>query len=344
MNLRQRKEAFVQLGKVLKMLDDKKYPVEEAEKLEAAIKAANLENEWFQEDQVRSAIRSIVHVLEEGKLNKWIEKYEDKFSEEKPFKNVLVIMAGNIPLVGFHDMLCVLICGHKLLSKLSSKDERILPSLCDLLIALEPSFKEKISFTEGQITEKIDAVIATGSNNTSRYFDYYFGQYPNIIRKNKNGVAILSGDETTEELYGLGDDIFRYFGLGCRNVSKLYVPEDYDLDIFFKGVYKYKNVIDNPKYYNNYNYQRAVHIIDRESIWDNGFVLLKEDERFASPTGMLYFERYKDEGALRRSLEKNKDRIQCIISKKDIPFGQAQEPKLWEYADDVDTMEFLLGD
>ncbi len=210
---------------------------------------------------------------------------------------------------------------------------------------MEPEFKNYIEFTEGRLIN-FDAVIATGSNNTARYFEYYFGKYPHIIRKNRNSVAVLTGNETVEELTALANDIFRYFGLGCRNVSKLYVPENYDFEAYFKAMYSWKEIIHNHKYINNYDYNKAVYLMDSFPLLDNEFLLLKEDDGFSSPISVVFYEKYSTFEKLNKELELQSENIQCIVSNANLPnevsFGKAQTPDLWDYADGVDTVDFLL--
>lgn len=255
-------------------------------------------------------------------------------------------MAGNIPLVGFHDFLTVLMSGHSVQIKQSSSDAFFLPLIALFLGHVEPGFKDKIIFSEERLSE-FDAVIATGSNNTARHFEYYFGDYPHIIRRNRNSVAILTGEESSEDLDALGEDIFRYFGLGCRSVSKLMVPSDYDFDLLFGAIYRFKDLIDYDKYRNNYDYNKAVYLMSRFELLENGFVMLKEDASYASPIATLFYEYYNDEDSLKKKLETDADLIQCIVGKGNdlnyIPFGQTQKPQLNDYADGVDTFEFLVS-
>jgi len=255
-------------------------------------------------------------------------------------------MAGNIPLVGFHDFISVLIAGHDIIVKQSSSDAYFLPLIAKYLEYVAPDFKGRISFMDEKLND-FDAVIATGSNNTARYFDYYFGKYPSIIRRNRNSVAVLKGEETTEDLALLGEDIFRYFGLGCRSVSKLFVPKGYDFDPLFNAIYSYKDVLNYDKYVNNYDYNKAVYLMSQYTLIENGFLMLKEDQSYASPIATLFYEYYTDQAALEHKLNSDKDLIQCVVgnSGKDswIYFGQTQNPQLWDYADDVDTMAFLAS-
>ncbi len=300
-------------------------------------------NGWFTPEQVYFAVQSWAKALTEENLEQWLSAYD--FGEVDS-KTVALIMAGNIPLVGFHDFLSVLITGHKALVKTSSNDQKLLPFLAKYLIAVCPEMADCIEFTEGKL-ENYDAVIATGSNNTARYFDYYFKDKPSIIRKNRNSVAVLDGNETHEQLVALGEDIFRYFGLGCRNVSKLFVLEGYDFQSFFKGMYEHKDVIYYEKYANNYDYNKAVFLMSNFKLLDNEFLTLKEDASYASPISSVFYEKYDQLETVQSRLERDKDQIQCIVSNgliaNSIPFGQTQQPQLWDYADNIDTIAFLLS-
>ena len=267
--------------------------------------------------------------------------------EKRNAKRIGVITAGNIPLVGFHDFLSVLISGNIFVGKLSSKDDKLLPNVIDLLIEIEPKFKNYIFISENKL-ENFDAVIATGSNNSARYFEYYFGKYPHIIRKNRNSVAVITGNETTVDLQLLADDIFLYFGLGCRSVSKLFLPDGYNLDNIFRNSLKYKEVINHNKYANNYDYNRAIYLLNLTEFKDNGIMLMKEDINMASPISVVYFENYSKLETIKQRLDIEKDNIQCIVADKTvineaIPFGESQKPQLWDYADNVDTINFLLN-
>lgn len=300
-------------------------------------------NGWFTIDQVVFANESWSEALTKENLNQWLSAYTFK---EETLKTIGLILAGNIPYVGFHDVLSVLLSGNKALIKLSSNDQFLIPFILKILVAIEPRFESRIAFTKERL-ENFDAVIATGSNNTARYFEYYFGKYPNIIRKNRNSAAVLTGNETHEELVALGEDIFRYYGLGCRNVSKLFVPKDYDFTAFFKAMYTYKDVIYYEKYANNYDYNKAVFLMSNFNILDNDFLTIKEDTSYASPISSVFYEYYNDLDEVAQRLEIDKEKIQCVVShtkvQNSIPFGTTQKPKLWEYADNVDTMKFLLS-
>lgn len=300
-------------------------------------------NGWYTPDNVCFSIQSWAKALTAANLDHWLSVYD--FSNfEKKQKTVGLILAGNIPLVGFHDFLTVLISGHKVLVKTSSNDQMLLPFLVNYLISINDDFKNRITFVEGKL-ENFDAVIATGSNNTARYFEYYFKDKPTIIRKNRNSIAVLDGSESKEQMIALGEDIFRYFGLGCRNVSKIFVPRNYNFDLFFNGMFPYQDVIKYEKYANNYDYNKAVFLMSNFNLLDNEFLIIKEDTSFASPISSVFYEFYDDLAALKNRLNSESDQIQCIVSKNlienSIDFGQTQHPNLWDYADNVDTLKFL---
>ncbi|WP_339701370.1 acyl-CoA reductase [uncultured Marixanthomonas sp.] len=350
MQLHQRINAFSALGKFLGQFSSET-PVKKEDvlnndaffsEMQQKMHAAKHHNGWFTEDNLHFTFKSWAEALTEDNVNKWISKYT--IPETEP-KTVAIIMAGNIPLVGFHDFLSVLITGNKVLAKLSSNDKQLLPFLAEYLISVEPEFKSLIDFTEGRLTS-FDAVIATGSDNTARYFEYYFSKYPNIIRKNRNSVAVLTGNETNEEMEFLADDIFRYFGLGCRNISKIYLPEDYDYDKFFNGMFSWKHVINNHKYINNYDYNKAVYLMSDIKLLDNEYLLLKEDTGYSSPISVTFYEKYSNLEDVKKKLKEEADKIQAVVSNtgidNEIPFGTAQNPELWDYADGVDTVDFLL--
>ncbi|MDI9309342.1 MAG: acyl-CoA reductase [Limnohabitans sp.] len=344
-------KAFIELGNFLRqfsLTENKKNPDVKGNEIyfDAFIDLIQLSqshNGWFTPEQVYFSIQSWAEALTETNLTEWLSKYS--FTNTNP-KTVGLILAGNIPLVGFHDFLSVIISGHKALVKLSSNDQKLLPFLAKYLIELEPELKNYIQFTEGKL-ENFDAVIATGSNNTARYFEFYFKDKPSIIRKNRNSVAILTGNESKEDLENLGEDIFRYFGLGCRNVSKLFLPRNYDFKLFFEAIYKYGDVIHYEKYANNYDYNKAVFLMSLFPLLDNEFLTLKEDSSYSSPISSLFYEYYDNLDTITSRLISDKDLIQCIVStnlvENSIPFGQTQKPKLWDYADNVDTIQFLLG-
>lgn len=343
----QRLDAFERLGRLLKNeIED----VTVAEKdalisFDNAKRSAMSKNAWFTAESIELMVSNISDMLESKQLRAFNKTYKLEGNQES--KKIAVIMAGNIPLVGFHDFFTVLICGHRFLGKLSHEDPFLLPALAEVLSAVEPAFRELTQFTDSTIKD-FDAVIATGSNNTARYFDYYFGKYPHQIRGNRNGVAILNGNESKAELEKLGLDIFSFFGLGCRNVSSLFVPVGYDFNPMFEAFEAFKTWANHSKYFNNYEYNKAIWLVNREPHFDNGFVLLKQEAAFSSPVAVLNYQHYSDAETLQHILEDNKEKIQCIVSQKSwwpgsYEFGKAQMPAIMDYADGVDTTAFLLS-
>jgi len=334
MNLRQKKiQSLIKLGDWLSDFSSNKTIHDLQNKSEN-------NNGWFTKWNVKTAALTWGQSLNIDDINLWLEKYE---SIKSP-KNVGLILAGNIPFVGLHDILSIWFSGHKALVKLSNKDLYFLPHIVGFL-------ENECSETTGQIVfsekkfKKYDAVIATGSDNSARYFDYYFKKVPNIIRKNRNGVAVLKGNETSEEIELLGYDILAHYGLGCRNISKLFIPENYDLNILFNGLYKYSNVMDSYKYANNYDYNKAVFLMSEFDFLDNGFFMLKKDSKFSSPLASAFYSEYDSIETLNTTLKENIDKIQCVVSNQiienSISFGEAQNPKLLEHADGINTLEFL---
>lgn len=308
----------------------------------AVIEGSSNHNAWFTPGEVKRAVLSLSNMLNNNDLEKW---FQSIVISETP-KKVGLVLAGNIPLVGFHDVLSVLATGNIALIKLSSSDDKLLPALLKVLVSIEPTLADQIQFTER--LKDFDAIIATGSNNSSRYFDYYFGKVPNIIRKNRNSVAVLTGQESQAAIEQLGHDIFDYFGLGCRNVSKIFIPEDYDVKNFFEPLQGFQPIINHFKYNNNYDYNKSIYLVNQVLHYDNGFLLLKEDTSMSSPLAALYFERYTDLESVKASLSEQLEQIQCIVSEVPmeldtavLPFGLSQSPKLWDYADNVNTIDFL---
>ena len=350
----EKKQSFIALGRFLSQFSEAENTRNESvlgndlffDDFIKLIALSQSHNGWYTPEQVHFAIHSWAEALTEENIEKWLSAYSSEFEKaDKTEKTVALILAGNIPLVGFHDFLSVLITGNKALIKTSSNDQHLLPFLAKYLIFVDENLKDKITFVEGKL-ENFDIVIATGSNNTARYFEYYFKDKPSIIRKNRNSVAILNGKETHEELEALGEDIFRYFGLGCRNVSKLFVPKGYSFDAFFQAIFKYQDVIHYEKYANNYDYNKAVFLMSNFKLLDNGFLTLKEDPSYASPISSVFYESYENIEDLQARLEADAEQIQCIVSndlaQNSISFGQTQKPRLWDYADNVDTITFLL--
>lgn len=311
-------------------------------KLQDAIHTASLHNGWFTEENILFCINSWSKLLTKKELNNWFKSYD---LNSLKTKNIAIIMAGNIPLVGFHDFLATILSGNTALVKLSSNDKILLPFVSSFLIKQLPELTSSITYVDGKL-ENFDAVIATGSDNTARYFEHYFGKKPNIIRKNRNSVAVLTGNETKEQLENLSEDIFRYYGLGCRSVSKLFVPKGYDFDAFFKAMYPKQDIIHHIKYANNYDYNKAVYLMSEFNILENGFLMIKEDESYASPISSVFYEYYDSLDSLKEKLKTDEDKIQCIVASglldTEVAFGQTQQPSLTDYADNVDTVKFLL--
>lgn len=339
MKLQDRITTFANLGEVLRDYLQGKTTKYSAY-LNTLIDTQHLKNPWFTPENVRMAVASVANELTPENLAKWTDSYPDLNKEASPVR-VGVIMAGNIPLVGFHDFMSVLISGNYIIAKTSSKDADLIRFMGDILCGINPEFINRIEFTDGNLSG-FDAVIATGTDNSSRYFEYYFGKYPHIIRKNRNSIAVIGGNESYDELEALGTDVFSYFGLGCRNVSKLFVPDGYDFSSMIKSWNKYSGLISHSKYANNYGFSKAVYLVNKERFTDTGFLLLKEHQGLSSPVAVLYFQYFKSMMLVKKEIDKQKEKIQCIIGSGFISFGKAQSPALWDYADGIDTLEFLL--
>lgn len=329
MNLSERKELLVQLGNYMQGND---------EEWQQAKHKAYLENHWFIPEFINLSVKNIAqNFLQPQQLDQLVKQYQLPGDNPNPQK-VGIVMAGNIPLVGFHDLLCVFLSGHYAMVKPSSKDEILIRHLAKKLIEWNQQVEQYITISE--MIKNCDAYIATGSNNSSRYFEYYFAKYPSIIRKNRTSVAILNGNESDEELGKLADDVYQYFGLGCRNVTKILVPENYDFISLLNAFKKYDHLMDHHKYKNNYDYNLAIQILNKKYYMTNGSILLVENESPFSPISQLHYEYYADENQVKEKL-KSDSTVQCIISKTDIGFGEAQCPGVCDYADGVDTMKFL---
>ena len=316
-----------------------------SEAQDAAIRRAVAHNGWFTPETIGTAIENIVSgYLQRDALEAWAEHYQVPEAPTSPRQTIGLIPAGNIPMVGFHDVLSIFIAGHRTLLKLSDRDKQLLPYCYHILADLEPRISAWIQFVDR--LEGFDAVIATGSDNTARYFKTYFGKYPHIIRRNRTSVAILTGSETQQELEQLGQDIFQYFGLGCRNVSKVYVPESYDLDTLMRVLHEFKHLNTHTKYKNNFDYNITLSILNKEEYRSNGAIILKENPSLHSRIAELHYERYRDLKHLHALLDAHRDDLQCIVGTAPaatVPFGGAQQPALTDYADGVDTMAFLVG-
>jgi hypothetical protein len=318
MDIKERIISFARLGEILRdSLAEK--DADYSSGLKNLIESQYLKNPWFTPENVRRALNAIANELTEENLVKWTNAYPGIKRE----------------------FISVLISGNHLLAKTSSKDSDLIRFIGGILILINPEFKNLFTFTEGTLTN-FDAVIATGSNNSSRYFEYYFGKYPNIIRKNRNSVSVITGNESETELEALGTDIFSYFGLGCRNVSKIYVPEGYDLMALKKTWHNFADIISHNKYANNYDFNKAVYLVNKEVFYDFGYLLLKEDIRISSPVSVLFYEFYPSQDAVKQQTESLAEHIQCIVGRNNIPFGTSQMPHLWDYADGIDTIDFFL--
>jgi hypothetical protein len=347
--LQDRVAALVQLGRVMEAIGaGQPWPghaigLAEAEyaTLEHEVRQAQVANGWATEENVRHAFVAWSRALQPASLEAWLTAYPDLAREREQVRRVGLILAGNVPLVGLHDVICTWLSGHVAVVKCSSQEPSLLPALVRILDQFAPGTLEQITFSTGKLGT-VDAVIATGSNNTARYFEHYFGHLPRIVRHNRVSVAVLDGTESPEELAALGEDVFRYFGLGCRNVSKVYIPQDFDLDRIFGAFFPWKDIVHHNKYGNNYDYTRALWMLDQVPFLENGFLLVREDEALPSPVATLHYQRYAQPGEVGEALRSQAQGIQCIVGHGHVPFGQAQEPGLADYADGVDTIRFLL--
>jgi hypothetical protein len=350
MVLEERVEAVVFLGEVLRTYFNKEssqnnlsgYLIEK--KLFQLVENEKNYNPWFTKDNVNYALKYWSTYLTTEHIEQGLLSNKEQIKQCSS-KTVGIIAAGNIPMVSFHDILSVFLCGHKAKIKLSSKDSRLLPFLFDTLAEEYPEIKNQIEFCDGTLQD-LDAIIATGSDNSNRYFETYFGKYPHIFRHHRSGIAVLGGNETFEELEKLSDDVFLYFGLGCRNVSKIYVPQGYKFDLLLKAFKKWEAVFYQHHYINNYDYQKSILILNKESFIDNDFVLLKENEEIFSPLSVIFYEYYSNICNLATKIEAISCQIQCVVSKENliensIRFGESQHPDLWDYADHINVINFL---
>ena len=337
MTLQARIKAFFDLGLYLNA-------VENQAEIELWADRASHQNNWFTIENTKKSLKAIAdYFLQEELLTQWTELY-DIPDKSTTIKSIGVIMAGNIPAVGFHDLMTIVLSGHACVAKLSSQDSYLMTVLIEKLLEINPNLEIIIA----DKLNEVDALIATGSDNSARYFEYYFRNKPHIIRKNRTSVAILNGNETEEDFLNVGKDITDYYGLGCLNVSKMYVPENYNFTQFYDSIESLGDIFYHNKYKNNYDYNKSIYLVNMMPHFDNGFMILAPSEALVSPISVIFYEEYKNEGDLKKIIEKNRDKIQCIVSKnswveKSVNFGDAQKPKLWDYADGVDTMAFLLS-
>jgi hypothetical protein len=338
MDLNSRINAFVKLGEnIASLMQDKNKFIDNL--------AMHVSNDWYTRSNLLFCLESISQNLQHEKLNEWIQKYPELYNLQCNSK-IGLVTAGNIPLVGFHDVLCILLSGHSLIIKHSTKDEKLMTWLLELLTEIQPGFSQNMSIENSHL-KGFDAVIATGGNNTANYFDYYFRKYPHIIRKNRNSLAILTGKETDEELRLLADDMLLYFGLGCRNVSKLFISEDFDIQRIFNALYSYADLVNHNKFANNYTYNKSIYMMNSIPFFENGFLILKEDTGIGSPVAVVFYERYSDIFSVQQKIAFEKEKIQCVVAHDgiingSIKFGKSQMPELHDYADNIDTMEFLI--
>lgn len=313
--------------------------------LALAKRRASAENHWFDEKSVDFALSAWKELLTEQNLQEWVQKGGLSAFVPEP-KNIGIVMAGNVPLVGLHDLLCVLLSGHRARIKLSSDDSALMTFVIQELSRYSPWLEERLILVE-RLTD-IDAIIATGSNNTSRYFEYYFRNIPHLLRKNRNSLAILTGSETEEDLFEIGKDVFTYYGLGCRNITQLLLPEGSSPTPFYDAIADHFEVLNHNKYANNYTYHRALFLLNQQKHLDNNFLLLKEDPTLYSPVGCLNYSYYKDEKDLEAYVRDHEEHIQVIVSKGSYSFhsvmpGQSQKPALDDYADGVNTLQFCVN-
>lgn len=344
-----RKAAFVQLGLLLGQFARlQPWPdhacgltQQEYAAFDEALKQAHVRNGWFTEPEVRHALQGLAAMLDASIMEQWLAAYP-RLEVEREVRAIGIIMAGNVPFVGFHDLFCVLLCGHSAKVKPASDDAGLMTALLAMLSCFAPELAAKAELVPGKLGT-MDALIATGSNNTARYFEHYFGNVPRIVRKGRSSVALLDGTESDAELDALGEDVFRYFGLGCRNVGKVFIPQEFSLDRLFGAFFRWKDIINHHKYANNYDYNKAVWLMDSAAVTENGFLLMKEDTGLTSPVASLLYERYNDRSAVESRLRELNDGLQCIVGHGHLPFGTAQCPGPGEYADNVDTLAFLLG-
>jgi hypothetical protein len=348
MNLKERIQTFVDFGVFLKDFKEGNDNLlsDEFEKLRSKIHESEVKNNWFTKDSLEKSLLSISNQLTQDNINSWLTPYNLSDIVEK--KKVLLVMAGNIPLVGFHDFLSVVISGNIAVVKLSSNDNVLFTFLWEVICKINPNFSGRLDYIDNIKERTFDAVIATGSDNSAKYFEYYFKNIRRIIRKNRRSVAVLNGKESNQELQGLADDVFLYFGLGCRSVSKVFLPKGYNLDKLFDVFFPFKEIVNHKKYGNNYDYNKAIFLMGGHNLTENGFLLMKEDNSLQSPVSMLFYEFYEDLDKVKDYIDENADLLQCVVCKeyivkKNTHFGETQKPQLWDYADNVDTIEFLTN-
>lgn len=340
-----KKASLVQFGKFLRsFLDSDSWPgfqsgvdQREFDNFKSSTEKAESNNAWFSRKMIRLSMESWAKNLSEDNIDKWMSKYDVPSSINK---NVLIICAGNLPLVGFHDIVCCILLNINTLVKLSKNDNVLIPAILNVLYLFDSELQDRIKICNEK-PDNYNYVIATGSNNSNRYFEYYFGKFPHIFRRNRTSIAVVHSEISDDQLKSLSHDMLQYYGLGCRSVTKLYLPEKFSLDRIYNSVFNYKDLINHNKYMNNYDYNRSIFLLGKKLFFDNGFLILKEDKSLFSPISVVNFEYYSSMETLEKELNVLSNEIQCRVGEGGIPFGTAQKPELWDYADGVDTIDFL---
>jgi hypothetical protein len=340
-----KKASLVQFGKFLRsFLDSDSWPgfqsgvdQREFDNFKSSTEKAESNNAWFSRKMIRLSMESWAKNLSEDNIDKWMSKYDVPSSTNK---NVLIICAGNLPLVGFHDIVCCILLNINTQVKLSKNDNVLIPAILNVLYLFDSELQDRIKICNEK-PDNYNYVIATGSNNSNRYFEYYFGKFPHIFRRNRTSIAVVHSEISDDQLKSLSHDMLQYYGLGCRSVTKLYLPEKFSLDRIYNSVFNYKDLINHNKYMNNYDYNRSIFLMGKKLFFDNGFLILKEDKSLFSPISVVNFEYYSSMETLEKELNVLSNEIQCRVGEGGIPFGTAQKPELWDYADGVDTIDFL---
>lgn len=350
MSVNDRLKCLVETGQLLQEVVSAKGMEElndsAQQELYALIDTVFQKNAWFSPWSVRNALTGISEMLNSSDITEWASRYYKNITRKENQNTIGIVMAGNLPLVGFHDLISVFLAGDKAQLKLSSDDKELMPVIIKLMSSVDSRVNDMVTIANEKL-EGIDKVIATGSNNTARYFEYYFGKYPNIIRKSRTSLAILSPSDSEDDIDQLAEDIFYYYGLGCRNVSKIYLPKSIGTTHFIDVLSKNASKLDNVKYINNLEYHKSIMLINNVQFLDGGFFFMKEDNSLFSPVSVLNYEFYDDIDSVQQFVQENKNDIQCVVGNAsfcDVSFGQAQHPKLWDYADKVDVLQFLLNE
>ena len=340
-----KKASLIQFGKFLRsFLDSDSWPgfqsgvdQREFDNFKSSTEKAESNNAWFSRKMIRLSMESWAKNLSEDNIDKWMSKYDVPSSINK---NVLIICAGNLPLVGFHDIVCCILLNINTQVKLSKNDNVLIPAILNVLYLFDSELQDRIKICNEK-PDNYNYVIATGNNNSNRYFEYYFGKFPHIFRRNRTSIAVVHSEISDDQLKSLSHDMLQYYGLGCRSVTKLYLPEKFSLDRIYNSVFNYKDLINHNKYMNNYDYNRSIFLLGKKLFFDNGFLILKEDKSLFSPISVVNFEYYSSMETLEKELNVLSNEIQCMVGEGGIPFGTAQKPELWDYADGVDTIDFL---